>query len=570
MTDPTPDPDPGHGPDDPDLDDPLTADDILARAAVPVDGRSGGDSQATRLVTLAQSRYRLVRGHDGRIYATSPGGPAVAYTLRGKDGLRTRLARDFFETYGQTASGTALADALCVLEGQAERAVPELVALRVASAADGRLVLDLGGHEGRSVLVGPEGWELAERSPVLFRRSALTAPLPEPIRGGTLDPLRALLNVGEPGFRLVVGWLVATLVPDIPHPILSLCGEQGTAKTTAARLAVCLVDPSPVPLRTPPTEMRSWAAAASASWVVALDNVSSIPAWFSDTLCKAVTGDGIVERALHTDDDINVLTFRRALALTTIDAGRLAGDLAERLLPVELHRIPAHKRRPDAEITAAYDAARPGVLGALLDLTAQVLAALPGVHLAELPRMADFARILGALDATCGWTTLADYNAAAAEANQAVLESNPVAEAVIDLVGRGGAWHGTPGDLLDRITPDPWPRDWPATPEPSAANSPAWRQPCAPTASPSTGHPPAAPAGSSRCARSPTTARPVEGAVEALVLRSVVHRDDDQGLACSVADQGRLATGEPRAQGGRPSGLLIVGFSCPRRTAARH
>jgi hypothetical protein len=36
----------------------------------------------------------------------------------------------------------------------------------------------------------------------------------------------------------------------------------------------------------------------------------------SDTLCKAVTGDGIVERALHTDDDINIITFRRCVILT--------------------------------------------------------------------------------------------------------------------------------------------------------------------------------------------------------------------------------------------------------------
>ena len=464
MTDPIPDPESGYGPDDPDLEDPLTADDILARAgaAHAVDGRSGGnDSQATRLVGLALSRYRLIRGEDGRVYATGLDGPAIAYTLRGREGLRTRLARTFYDATGQAASGTALSDALCVLEGHAERAAPEPVALRVAATPAGGLVLDLGGADGRSVLIDAAGWQITERSPVLFRRSALTAPLPEPTRGGSLDPLRQLLNVDEAGFRLLVGWLVAALVPDIPHPILSICGEQGTAKTTAARLVVCLVDPSPVPLRTPPTEMRSWAAAASASWVVALDNVSSIPAWFSDTLCKAVTGDGIVERALHTDDDINVLTFRRAIALTTIDAGRLAGDLAERLLPVELARIPTDKRRPDAEITAAYDAGRPAVLGALLDLTTRVLAALPTVRLAELPRMADFARILGAIDHVCGWDTLAGYTAAAAEANQAVLESNPVAEAVIDLVGRGGAWHGTPGDLLDRITPSGRPRDWP-------------------------------------------------------------------------------------------------------------
>jgi hypothetical protein len=192
--------------------------------------------------------------------------------------------------------------------------------------------------------------------------------------------------------------------------------------------------------------------------------VSSIPDWFSDTLCKAVTGDGIVERALHTDDDINVLTFRRCVALTSIDAGRLAGDLAERLLTVELARIPSGGRRPDAEIATAYENAKPAILGALLDVTVRVLAELPSVRLDELPRMADFARILGALDRALGWDSLASYRRAAARASQVVLESDAVAEAIVSLVGRGGAWKGTAGELLDRITPERRPRGWPQTP----------------------------------------------------------------------------------------------------------
>jgi hypothetical protein len=467
MTDdpnPTPEPDPGTGPDDPDLEHPLTADDIVNHPHAPqADGRGGGDSQATRLVALAHGHFRLLRGDDGRPYATAHDGPAVAYGLRGREGLRARLARLYYATHHQTPSGAALADALTVLEGQADTTDPEPVALRVAATGPQALALDLGGADGRCVLVDAGGWRIAERSPVLFRRSALTAPLPDPGRGGSLDPLAELLNVDEAGFRLIVAWLVAALLPEMPHPILALVGEQGTAKSTAARLVVSLVDPSPAPLRTPPREMRSWAASASASWIVALDNVSSIPDWLSDTLCKAVTGDGIVERALHTDDDLNILTFRRCVAITSIDAGRLAGDLAERLLTVELARLPKSERRPDAEIARRYAQAQPAVLGAVLDLTAQVLAALPAVRLDELPRMADFARLLGALDHTQGWTTLADYGEAAAEDNRAVLESSPVAQAIIALVGRGGAWQGTPSELLDRITPDSRPRDWPRT-----------------------------------------------------------------------------------------------------------
>lgn len=456
-------PDPGHGIDDPDLEDPLTADDIVNHPVRPDDlpGRQGGgDSQATRLVALASGHFRLLRGEDGRAYATAHDGPAVAFGLRGRDGLRTRLARLYYSSFGQTPGGAALTDALTVLQGQADMADPEPVALRVAPVGGQAVALDLGWADGRCVLIDGRGWHIEDRSPVLFRRSPLTAPLPDPRRGGSLAPLAGLLNVDERRFRLIVAWLVSCLIPELPHPILALVGEQGTAKTTAARLVVSLVDPSPAPTRSPPREMRSWAASASASWIVTLDNVSTIPAWLSDTLCKAVTGDGIVERALHTDDDVTVLAFQRCIALTTIDAGRLAGDLAERLLTVELHRL-TNGHRPAAEIEAEYEAARAAVLGAILDIAAQVLAALPGVQLAELPRMADFARILAALDRSQGWTTLADYRLVAGEANQAVLDSDTVARAVCALVERH-PWQGTHDELLAAITrerPDPsWPR----------------------------------------------------------------------------------------------------------------
>jgi hypothetical protein len=449
MTDetPTPDHEPGHGPDDPDLDDPLTAEDIVnERPTSPSGDTRSGDTQAARIVSLALARYRLLQGDDGRLYAAAHDGPSLACNLRGRDGLRARLADLYYDLHGQVPSGSALTDALAVLEARAARSDREPVSLRVAGAGPAAVALDLGTADGRCVLVDGTGWRIAERAPVLLRRSALTAPLPLPVPGGSLDSLAELLNVDESRFRLVVAWLVGTLLPAIPHPILAVVGEQGTAKTTAARLVVSLVDPSPAPLRTPPREMRSWAAAATASWIVALDNVSTIAPWFSDTLCKAVTGDGIVERALNTDDDLNILAFRRCIALTAIDAGRLAGDLAERLLTVELDVIPPGRRRPDAEIAARYADVHPGVLGALLDLTAQALAVLPTVRLDELPRMADFARLLGALDRVRGWSTLADYTQAAHQASQAVLDGDPIAEAVLGLVGQRGVWTGTASD----------------------------------------------------------------------------------------------------------------------------
>jgi hypothetical protein len=138
-----------------------------------------------------------VRGDDGRPYAVEHDGPAVAHAVRGRDGLRTPLASLYYETYQKVPGGSGLTDALTVLEGQARRSDPVPVGLRVASAGDGRVALDLGGEEGGCVVVDAAGWRVALRSPVLFRRSALTDPLPVPARGGSLDDLRGHLNVDE-------------------------------------------------------------------------------------------------------------------------------------------------------------------------------------------------------------------------------------------------------------------------------------------------------------------------------------------------------------------------------------
>lgn len=446
----------------------LNAIEIAEARTSPVGGDDAGEgrrSQASRLVALARESYRLVRGHDGRCYAVDVDGPAVAVALRNRDGLRTRLANTYYARTGAAVSNSALADALTVLEGMTGRGESVPVALRVARHRDG-LVLDLGDPTGRAVVVGRSGWSLVESSPVLFRRTTLTVALPVPESDGSgLAQLRELLNVDDDGFGLVVGWLLAALIPDIPHPILVLTGEQGTAKSTAARFLVSLIDPSPAPLRSAPRDMRAWAVTAAASWMVALDNVSAIPGWLSDTLCKAVTGDGIVDRALFTDDDVTVLAFRRVLVLTSIDAGVLAGDLAERLVAVELHRIDPTRRRPDAAIEAAYRRARPEILGGLLDLLVEVLDALEVVSPTELPRMADFARVLTALDHVTGWRTVSAYTSAGRDVTDAVLEADLLACAVRELLaGQAVGWTGTAAELLALLTPDPVPRGFPRSP----------------------------------------------------------------------------------------------------------
>ncbi|WP_206281720.1 ATP-binding protein [Streptomyces agglomeratus] len=427
--------------------------------------RGKGPSQASQLVALARERFDVFMSDDGRPYAVTQGGPNIALPLRGKAGLRSQLARLYTEaTGGNVPSQSALADAMTVLEGIAAVADPCTPQLRTARHGE-HIVVDLASADGRCVLISPDGWERSPRSPVLFRRSGAMKILPMPVREGDgLAKLRDLMNTSEEGFHLLVAWLVASFIPDLPHPILTFRGEQGTGKSKGAAMVIGIVDPSGAPKRTAPRDVKSWATQAFNSWALCIDNVSYIPDWFSDALCRAVTGDGIVDRALYTDDDVVVLEFRRVLAMTTIDAGALAGDLAERLLTIELHTIPDRNRREEAELDRAYRDAHPSILASLFDLLSRVLRALPDVQLTARPRMADFARVLAAVDHVTGWDTQGSYRATAADAVADVLEGEPFARAVVDLVRAAGPAGVcmTAADILGKVViPEKLPKKWP-------------------------------------------------------------------------------------------------------------
>lgn len=420
-------------------------------------------SQSSQLVALARARYELFMSTDGRPYGIVKGGSGLALPLRGRAGLRAQLAHLYTDARGGAVpSASALADAMTVLEGIAAAQVPRELHLRVARHGEA-IVVDLGTPDGDCVIVRPGSWQREGRSPVLFRRSGAMRPLPRPVREGDgMARFANLINTGPESYQLLVGWLVAAFIPDIPHPILTFRGEQGTGKSTAAAMVIGIIDPSGAPKRTAPRDTKGWAVQAFHSWALALDNVSVIPDWLSDALCRAVTGDGVVDRALYSDDDVVVLEFRRVLALTTIDAGALAGDLAERLVTIELHTIPDDRRREELDLQAAYARAHAAILASLFDLLAQVLAVLPDVILTERPRMADFARILHAVDKVTGWTTLDTYRSAARDAVADVLDGDQFAHALITLVHARGEWRGTASELLEVVeTPDRPPKTWP-------------------------------------------------------------------------------------------------------------
>lgn len=435
--------------------------DLIGEAPEPEEPRRR--SQADRLAELALERYELGVTPTGDAFGVSRSGVRIARMLRGSaQSLRAELARAYFERYSRVPSSTALADALVTLAGFAAMGEPTTVYLRHA-AVDGCLWIDLGDTSGAAVCVSADGWTLEECAPVTFRRSELTGVLPIPQRGEIAE-LRAFLNVGEESWRLIVGWLVSACFPAVPRPMLVLTGEQGTAKSTTGRFLVSVLDPSPAPLRTAPRDVGEWVTVADGSCVVGLDNLSGLPGWLSDAICRAVTGDGLPRRRLYSDAELVVSSFRKTILLTSIDLGALSADLIDRSLFCELERIGPERRKLESELAEAFADGHPRIFGALLDLVSATMRELPAARLDSYPRMADHARVLHALDLAVGGDHLAAFEDASERAMLDALDGSPVAEAVVVLMAGRSSWEGSASDLLERITPSDAPKRWPATP----------------------------------------------------------------------------------------------------------
>jgi hypothetical protein len=421
-------------------------------------------SASTLLVEIAQERYRFGVSDTGDTFGVPRSGPKVVHMLRGgKVSLRKQLARIYFTRMHRAAPQQALADALLVVEGMAQEEEPTPLALRVARIGDVSWI-DLGDQTGRAIRVAANGWSVEPWSPVLFRRTELTAALPVPEPGASLDELWEWLNVDPDDRALVVAWLICVLFPEMPHPVLNFSGEQGTGKTTAEKVLVLLVDPTPVPCRKAPRDAESWVTSAAGSWVVGLDNLSEIPDWLSDSICRAVTGDGDIRRRLYTDGELAVFAFRRCIVMSGIDVGAVRGDLADRLLPVGLHVIDDERRLEEHELWPEWQKAHPRLLGALLELAAGVAGVLPSVRLARKPRMADYARVLAAVDQVLGTDGLGRYVEKQGSLARESLTDDEFVIAIGSSVGE--RFTGTSAELLSKVTPSvdgKPPKGWPAT-----------------------------------------------------------------------------------------------------------
>ena len=427
----------------------------LDEAIAEENGETGGrgPTQADILIDLARSA-ELFHAPDGTAFADiDVNGHRETWPIRSK-GFKRWLARRFYEAIHGAPSSEGLQSALNVIEAKAHFDAPERIVHIRVGGLDGRLYFDLGDETWRAVEIDTTGWRVIGKPPVRFRRAAGMQPLPVPVVGGSIETLRSFLNVqSDDDFVLAVAWALAVLRNRGPYPVLVLSGEQGSAKSTFSAILRALLDPNTAPLRALPREDRDLFIAASNGHVLAFDNVSSLPAWISDTLCRLATGGGFAVRQLYTDQDEVLFDAARPVILNGIEDIVTRPDLADRAVFLMLEPIPEERRRPEAELYAEFEAARPRILGVLLDAVVEGLKRLPETRLEKFPRMADFALWATACE-TALWpagTFCSAYSGNRDEAVEGVIDAEPIAATVRAVMATRTVWTGTASDLLGAL-----------------------------------------------------------------------------------------------------------------------
>ena len=413
-------------------------------------------SAATLLVGLAGD-IDLIHTPDGIPYAVIERDEHIETWLLASRAVKDYLARRYYEETGSAPHSQALQDALNVLRGRALFAGREESVYTRLASREGKLYLDLCDHSWRGVEVTDEGWQVISSPPVRFVRNNGMMALPEPQTSGDIRVMKKFLNVTPSDWPLLVAWLIGAFIPSGPYPVLVLTGEQGSAKSTAARLLRSLVDPSTVPLRSLPRDERDLSITASNSWLIALDNVSSLTPWLSDAISRLATGGGFATRELYTNAEEVLFAATRPVVLNGIGDIATRSDLLDRAIIVTLPTISDDKRRTEAELWGEFEQVRPSALAALLDAIVMALRDVHTVRLDATPRMADFARWVVAAAPALDMEPkdfLDAYTSNRRSVHELALESSPVAAQILALTDEfpdGGEWTGAATELLEKL-----------------------------------------------------------------------------------------------------------------------
>jgi hypothetical protein len=328
----------------------------------------------------------------------------------------------------------ALKAALRILEVNARFGIEERKLFNRVGTCVGDIYYDMG--DNTAVRVTGTGWEIVT-APAIFKRHSNHSIQVKPVPEGKLERFFEFVNYDEKEKLLLSVYLVSMFIPEIPHPLLYVYGDHGSAKSSLTSKIKMLCDPSPTGCDrlTLPNKGPEVVRNLSQYHVVLYDNISGITDEISNLFCMASSGGGSDIRKLYTDGDSNVMAFKNCVILNSLKMCIVRPDLMDRSLLLRLARLKKHGK--DSLINAEYSAALPEILGGMFDVLSKAIALYPKVQAITDFRMADFATwgyaIAEALSGS-GKQFLLDYQQNRKNQNGFVAAGNTLCNAVLTMM----------------------------------------------------------------------------------------------------------------------------------------
>lgn len=307
-----------------------------------------------------------------------------------------------------------------------------------------------------AVKISKEGWNIIKNPPILFRHYAHQIPQVIPVKSDLcIGNLQRFINMNiESQFLFIVN-LISCFIPDFPHPIFSIYGEQGTSKTTNARIIKKLVDPSKMEVISIPNDKNEFIQILDHNYVCIFDNVSQLSQWQSDLLCRAITGDGSSKRMLYSNDEDIIFNYIRIAAINGINIVGNRPDLLDRSILLETQFIPNNMRKTELQFWNKFDEIKPQLLGVIFDSISNAMKIYPNIKLDTLNRMADFTKWSYAISATFNQDDLKlddvflkIYTANITRQKDEALDNDIIAELLFKILEARSTYKTTASQLL--------------------------------------------------------------------------------------------------------------------------
>lgn len=415
---------------------------------------AGSDEVVDQLIRLAKHLCKLAHDADRQgVAIIDQSDRQEVWMVRGS-GFASWLRSAYFDVYESGFGDATLSAALNTIEAIGlNRGDLVEVHLRTAKRGDAYYV-DLCDERWRVVKISPGGYEVLDRSPVLFTRNDKMRPLPLPQPGGDIDRLWNYANVPESQRPLAIAFLLDAMRPDTPYPVLEIVGEQGSAKSTTQKYLRELIDPNKVPLRGSPDTTEDIYVSAANNAVVSYENLSFLSPESQDALCTLATGGGYATRKFYTNGEEHLLATKRPVMLNSISGVCSRPDLIERTVRIDAPSIPQDMRVEETQLEKGWNDDYPKIFGALLERFAHTLDFLRKVELISRQRMADFQRLGEAMMQATSHVagTFSDlYGKAVKDGTERALENYGIVAALVSFMdsseNKKGHWTGLVGVL---------------------------------------------------------------------------------------------------------------------------